>query len=83
MATSGSCDISLTIDGEYNVYDSVEPLEVGEERKESFSYKWVCTGTSDEITVYADYEDAVAESNEANNYRTETLSSLKVNRKIK
>jgi C1A family cysteine protease/archaellum component FlaF (FlaF/FlaG flagellin family) len=75
-----SSNIALIIDGTYKMDDTIGPLEVGEEIEEFYQYKWICTGTSDVITVYADYEDAVLESDETNNYRTETWSLLKVNR---
>jgi len=78
--TLESCNIALIIDGTYKMDDTIGPLEGGEEIEESYQYKWICTGRSDEITVYADYEDAVLESDETNNSRTETWSTLKAKR---
>jgi hypothetical protein len=72
---AGSSLTSLTVDGDYKKYDSVRSLGAGEERTESFRYDWTCTGTSDEIEVCADYKNAVAESNEGNNCKTETLEN--------
>ena len=69
---AGSSRTSLTVDGVYKKYDSVRSLEAGEERTESFRYKWACTEQSDEIKVCADYKNVVAESNEGNNCKTET-----------
>jgi len=69
---AGSSRTSLTVDGDYKKYDSVRSLGAGEERTESFRYKWTCTNPSDEIKVCADYKNAVAESNEGNNCKTET-----------
>ena len=68
---AGSSRTSLTVDGVYKKYDSVRSLGAGEERTESFRYKWACTNPSDEIKVCADYKNAVAESNEGNNGKTE------------
>ena len=69
---AGSSRTSLTVDGDYKKYDSVRSLGAGEERTESFRYTWACTKPSDEIKVCADYKNAVAESNEGNNCKTET-----------
>jgi hypothetical protein len=72
--TAGTSSTSLTVDGVFKALDSVASLEHGAERTESFNYTWNCTNPSDMIEVCADYTDGVAEGNETNNCRTETLA---------
>jgi archaellum component FlaF (FlaF/FlaG flagellin family) len=72
--TAGTSSTSLTVDGVFMASDSVASLEHGAERTESFNYTWNCTNPSDMIEVCADYTDGVAEGNETNNCRTETLA---------
>ena len=68
---AGASNTSLTIDGVFKASDYISSLESGERRTESFDYTWTCTDKS-KIKVCADYMDAVEESNEKNNCRTET-----------
>ncbi|PXF58268.1 MAG: hypothetical protein C4B59_13600 [Candidatus Methanogaster sp.] len=71
--TAGASNTSLIADGVSEALDSVVSLEPGVERTESFNYTWICTNPNDTITVCADCTSDVAESNETNNCRTETL----------
>ncbi|MEA3282342.1 MAG: CARDB domain-containing protein [Euryarchaeota archaeon] len=72
--TAGASNTSLIADGVMSeASDSVASLEPGVERTESFNHTWICTNPNDTITICADCTGDVAESNETNNCRTETL----------
>jgi hypothetical protein len=65
---------SLEIEGRFKSRDDVKSLAPGESSTESFWYRWRCTSLDDEIKVCADHVKRIAECNEGNNCRTETLS---------
>jgi len=75
-ANAGVSYSKLIIDGTERAVDYVAPLAIGVEREESFAYSYTCSGTSDTITVYADKDNDVSESDEGNNQRSETWSCL-------
>jgi len=85
-AEAGASTSRLNVDGgAVEAYDSVDPLAAGASRTESFGYSYSCLpllGT-DAIVVSADSENAVLESNEANNERSESWSCyMKIPKKI-
>ncbi|MBN1246105.1 MAG: hypothetical protein JXC32_00515 [Anaerolineae bacterium] len=49
------------------------PIAPGQTLKRLFSHVPFCSGQSDEVKFYVDYDDLVDESNEANNRRVETV----------
>jgi hypothetical protein len=71
-ANAGASTSRLTIDGSNVATDSVGNLAAGASSDRSFSYSWTCSGASDTVTVCADVNNAVSESDETNNCRTET-----------
>jgi len=71
----------LLVDGDYRVSQIVNvELPPGERWISRFEYSWICTPPSDQITVWADFEDGlgapVDEENEENNSRIETWKCL-------
>ena len=71
-ANAGASTSRLTIDGSNVATDSVGNLAAGASSDRSFSYSWTCSGANDTVTVCADVNNAVSESDETNNCRTET-----------
>ena len=71
-AQAGASTSALVIDGVVKSSDGVNPLAAGASRNESFAYSYTCTGVSDSIVVRADKNNAVAESNEGNNEKSES-----------
>ncbi|RCV62722.1 Cysteine protease [Methanophagales archaeon] len=64
-------DTSLSVDGTMRAYDCVVvALEHNQSYIAYFDYMWVYTPLEDNITVCADCNNTVSESNEGNNFRT-------------
>ncbi|OQB20299.1 MAG: hypothetical protein BWY12_02359 [candidate division BRC1 bacterium ADurb.Bin183] len=62
-------DVSLFVgDGKKSVVYVDTALAPRQRYQACFDYVWECTGESDSISVLADYDNNVAESNEENNY---------------
>ena len=70
---SGSSNTSLAVEGVFIASDSVATLYSMEEITGCLNHTWNCTLPDDMITVCADYTNNVAEYNESNNCRNETL----------
>ncbi|RMF32693.1 MAG: hypothetical protein D6759_07915, partial [Chloroflexi bacterium] len=63
---------ALFVDGGYQVTQTVDvDLEPGGRWEGCFGYSWTCSPLTDTVTVWADYGDKVAESDETNNAREE------------
>lgn len=76
-ATSGPSTSELVIDGGVKAYDSVGSLNAGASAIRNFSaYSYACAGTSDSISVRADKDNTVAESNEANNLLSKSWTCM-------
>jgi PKD repeat protein len=64
---------ALLVDEEYVVSDLVDAdLQPGERRTGCFDYVWECTPLDDNIAVWADCDDVIAEKDETNNCREES-----------
>jgi hypothetical protein len=66
-APAGSSVSELKVDGVVKETRTIGGLAVGEEREESFTYAWTCSGDYDVITVTADSTNVIEEINEGNN----------------
>jgi subtilisin family serine protease len=73
-ANAGSSYSNLYVDNVYKTNDYVSSLSAGSSLNKSFSYSWVCSGTSDTIKVCADANYNIAESDESNNCLTKTFN---------
>ena len=74
---SGSSS-ELRIDGKGQVSQNISPLAPGESREFYFSHKFTCeSGTSHTWSVVADSKNAIDESDEGNNSRTEKFTCSK------
>jgi parallel beta-helix repeat protein len=78
---SAGHNTSLSVDGIEKAYDFVaEPLMPNESYTGCFNYTWEYTPPEDNITVCADFNDTVTESNETNNCLTKTWMCGDINR---
>ena len=73
-AAAGSSTTYLYVDGSYRASDSIGSIPPGGTLSRSFEYTYTCTPPSDTLKVCADATNRVAESNEANNCKTEVLT---------
>ena len=64
----------LYVDSYYKANDYVSSLPSGSYSTETFSYSWICSGSSDTVKVCADDYNYVIESNENNNCLTKTFT---------
>lgn len=65
----------LVVDGTEIGWGSIQtPLDPGESATINLTMSWQCSQTSDQMTVVADADDAIAESDETNNELVETWS---------
>lgn len=77
-SVAGPSTSTLLVDSVTVANDNVGSLAPGQSKTESFAgYVYACGGISDAIVVKADTGNAVVESSEANNTRSETWGCLK------
>jgi hypothetical protein len=76
-AAAGPSTSTLLVDGATIANDSVSSLAPGESKTETFAgYTYSCTLPSDSLEVRADTGNAVVESSEVNNSRTESWTCI-------
>jgi parallel beta-helix repeat protein len=73
-AAAGSSTTYLYVDDSYKASDFIGSIPPGGTLSRSFECTYTCTPPSDTIKVCADATNSVAESNEANNCKTEVLT---------
>jgi subtilase family serine protease len=74
-------ETGLYIDGVLDVQSGVDRLAPGESRELRFWKNYsmrTCTGSSDELRIVADHDEAVAETHEANNDYTQTWNCTEI-----
>jgi subtilase family serine protease len=73
-AASGQCYVAYYIDDEYIDDEYVQPIDAGSSTE--FTFIWAAEAGIHDITVVVDYKEQVNESDEGNNEKTYTLSTL-------
>jgi len=73
-AASGQCYVAYYIDDEYIDDEYVPPIDAGSSTE--FTFTWAAEAGIHDITVVVDYKEQVNESDEGNNEKTYTLSTL-------
>lgn len=76
---SCNSETGLLIDNVLHAYEYLPPLAPGESITKTFSYQYdweSCSGTSDTLTVKADVNNDVAESDEGNNEKSVTIQCV-------
>ncbi|MQY81038.1 MAG: hypothetical protein GH158_02190, partial [Dehalococcoidia bacterium] len=73
-AASGQCYVAYYIDDEYIDDEYVPPIDAGSSTE--FTFIWAAEAGIHDITVVVDYKEQVNESDEGNNEKTYTLSTL-------
>ena len=74
VSKARSSRIQLYIDGSFKGYQDVPEIDADATATKTFS--WIARAGSHTIKAVVDYSDAVTESNETNNEKTVTLSTL-------
>jgi len=77
-ATANSVVTYLYVDGIFVDSDSVTSISSGNSIERTFSESWVCSDSSDELSLKADGLNTISESDEDNNWKNKTVSCSSV-----